>query len=212
MSDPLQITRQDALIVIDVQNDFCPGGALAVPDGDQVVPIINRLMQHFKHVAFSQDWHPSSHKSFASAHPGKSAFETIEMPYGTQILWPDHCIAGSLGAEFHKDLNTNNATVIIRKGTNPEIDSYSTFFENDRQSTTGLAGYLHQRDVKRVFLTGLAYEYCVGFSALDAIKEGFTTFLISDAVGKFGNEDTETMRTDLTRAGVKDINSNHICG
>ncbi len=160
----------NALIVIDVQNDFCPGGALAVPGGDEVVPEINRLIQQFDHVVLTQDWHPAGHSSFASSHSGKSPFETTALPYGEQTLWPDHCIQGSNGAEFHQDLRWTKAEIVIRKGFRPEIDSYSAFFENDRSTPTGLGGYLSDRGIKSVVLAGLATDFCVGFSALDAAK------------------------------------------
>ncbi len=161
-----------ALIVIDVQNDFCPGGALAVPDGDQVVGEINRLSGGFGHLIVTQDWHSAGHSSFASSHEGKAPFETGTMPYGEQMLWPDHCVQGSKGAEFHHELDWTRAELIIRKGFHPEIDSYSAFFENDRTTPTGLGGYLSERGIGSVTLAGLATDFCVGFSALDAAKLG----------------------------------------
>ncbi|MGR3815135.1 MAG: bifunctional nicotinamidase/pyrazinamidase [Cognatishimia activa] len=163
---------RNALIVIDVQNDFCPGGALAVPEGDQIVTGINALMPEFDAVILTQDWHPAGHSSFASSHSGKGPFETVEMAYGTQVLWPDHCVQGSGGAEFHKDLNTTRADMIIRKGYNPAIDSYSAFFENDQTTPTGLEGYLKTRGISDVTMVGLATDFCVNFSALDAAKLG----------------------------------------
>lgn len=163
---------RNALIVIDVQNDFCPGGALAVPEGDQIVAGINALMPDFDAVILTQDWHPAGHSSFASSHAGKGPYETVEMPYGTQVLWPDHCVQGSSGAEFHKDLNTTRADMIIRKGYNPAIDSYSAFFENDQTTPTGLEGYLKTRGISDVTMVGLATDFCVNFSALDAAKLG----------------------------------------
>lgn len=165
----------EALIVIDVQNDFCPGGALAVTDGDQVVPEINRIVRDFPVRVFTQDWHPVGHGSFASSHPGKAPFETVEMSYGPQVLWPDHCVQGTDGAEFHEDLHRDPAQMILRKGFRSEIDSYSAFFENDRTTPTGLEGYLRARGVKGVTLVGLATDYCVAWSALDAVKLGFET-------------------------------------
>lgn len=162
-----------ALVVIDVQNDFCPGGALAVPEGDRVVGGINALMDGFGTVVLTQDWHPAVHSSFASAHAGMAPFETVDLPYGTQVLWPDHCIQGTGGAAFHPDLCTNPAQVIVRKGFNPRIDSYSAFFENDRSTPTGLEGYLRTRGVTTLTLAGLATDFCVAYSALDAARLGF---------------------------------------
>ncbi|MGR3501959.1 bifunctional nicotinamidase/pyrazinamidase [Pseudaestuariivita sp.] len=164
-----------ALLVIDVQNDFCPGGALAVTDGDAVVPIINAMLPDYAVRVFTQDWHPAGHSSFASQHSGKAPFETTEMPYGTQVLWPDHCVQGTSGAAFHPDLETDPADMIIRKGFRPDIDSYSAFFENDRTTPTGLEGYLRTRGVTNVLCTGLATDFCVAYSALDAARLGFTT-------------------------------------
>ncbi|MGJ5180858.1 bifunctional nicotinamidase/pyrazinamidase [Bradyrhizobium oligotrophicum] len=173
--------NEDALLVIDVQNDFCPGGALAVADGDAVVPVINRLSGLFEHIVLTQDWHPAGHSSFASSHPGQAPFECVTMPYGPQTLWPDHCIQGTKGAAFHADLATDKAQLIIRKGFRPAIDSYSAFFENDRATPTGLAGYLRERGLKRVFLVGLATDFCVHYSAVDARRLGFAAVVIDDA-------------------------------
>jgi len=173
-----------ALIVIDVQNDFCPGGALAVPEGDEIVPGINLLMPDFGAVILTQDWHPADHSSFATNHPGKQPFEVIEMPYGPQVLWPDHCIQGSNGADFHPDLDTLPADLVIRKGFRPSIDSYSAFFENDHATPTGLHGYLQERGLKRLVMAGLATDFCVNFSAMDAAKLGYDV----------------TVRLDLCRA------------
>jgi len=163
----------DLLLVIDVQNDFCPGGALAVADGDAVVPIINRLAESFDHVVLTQDWHPAGHSSFASSHPGAAPFSMVTMSYGPQTLWPDHCIQGTPGAAFHPGLATDKAELVIRKGFRTAIDSYSAFFENDRTTPTGLAGYLRERGLKRVVMAGLATDYCVHYSALDARRLGF---------------------------------------
>lgn len=163
----------DALIVIDTQNDFCPGGALAVPQGDAIVPGVNALMAEFGAVILTQDWHPAGHSSFASRHSGRAPFETIEMSYGPQVLWPDHCVQGSPGAEFHADLDTTRADAIIRKGMNPEIDSYSAFFENDHATPTGLDGYLRTRGITDLVMVGLATDFCVKDSALDAARLGF---------------------------------------
>lgn len=161
-----------ALIVVDVQNDFCPGGALAVPGGDEVVAPINAMMDRFDAVILTQDWHPAGHSSFASSHPGKAPFDTTEMPYGPQVLWPDHCVQGTEGAAFHKDLRTDG-DLIIRKGFRPAIDSYSGFFENDQTTPTGLEGYLRSRGITGVTLAGLATDFCVAFTALDAARLGF---------------------------------------
>jgi nicotinamidase/pyrazinamidase len=175
----MQIRRsEDLLLIIDVQNDFCPGGALAVNEGDAVVPIINRLSQRFDHTALTQDWHPSGHSSFATSHPGSAPFETVAMPYGHQTLWPDHCVQGTAGAAFHPELSTERAELVIRKGFRPEIDSYSAFHENDRRTATGLAGYLRERGLKRIFLAGLATDYCVYYSAVDARRLGFDAVVI----------------------------------
>lgn len=172
----------EALLVIDIQNDFCPGGALAVTGGDEIVPGVNQLMDDFATVILTQDWHPAGHSSFASSHKAEP-FTTTQMPYGTQVLWPDHCIQGTEGAAFHKDLRVDG-DLIIRKGFNPEIDSYSAFFENDHTTPTGLEGYLRTRGIERVTMVGLAADFCVNFSAVDAAKLGFVV----------------TVRTDLCRA------------
>ena len=162
-----------ALIVIDVQNDFCPGGALAVDRGDEVVPLINALANDYEHVIMTQDWHPAGHSSFASTHEDRQAFETIEMPYGDQTLWPDHCIQGSDGAAFHSGLVWTKAELVVRKGFRSSIDSYSAFFENDHKTPTGLAGYFRERGISDITLVGLATDYCVAYSALDAAGQGF---------------------------------------
>jgi nicotinamidase/pyrazinamidase len=169
------------LLVIDVQNDFCVGGALAVPDGDAVVPVINRIAEHFTHVVLTQDWHPRGHSSFASSHPGRQAFETVRLPYGEQVLWPDHCVQGTEGAAFHPGLAIDRAELIVRKGYRAAIDSYSAFAENDRTTPTGLAGYLRERGVERLYLVGLATDYCVLYSALDAAAAGFRPTIVTDA-------------------------------
>ncbi|QOZ24389.1 bifunctional nicotinamidase/pyrazinamidase [Bradyrhizobium sp. CCBAU 51753] len=174
----MKIQPDDLLLVIDVQNDFCPGGALAVADGDAVVPVVNRLAQRFDHVALTQDWHPAGHSSFATSHPGAAPFSSITMPYGPQTLWPDHCIQGTDGAAFHPQLATDKAELVIRKGFRAAIDSYSAFFENDRTTPTGLAGYLRERGLKRVVMAGLATDYCVQYSALDARRLGFETTVV----------------------------------
>lgn len=172
---------REVLVVVDVQRDFCPGGALAVPAGDDIVPAVNRLARRFAHVVLTQDWHPPGHASFASAHPGRQAFETIAMPYGAQTLWPDHCVQGTDGAAFHPALDVPHAELVIRKGYHPDIDSYSAFRENDRRTPTGLAGYLRERGFERVALCGLATDFCVAFSALDARAAGFETAVVLEA-------------------------------
>ena len=175
------LSERDVLIVVDVQNDFCPGGALGVAKGDEVVAAANRLAARFSHVVLTQDWHRPGHLSFASSHPGRQLFETIELPYGRQILWPDHCVAGSDGAQFHRDLDIPQAAMVIRKGFRIEIDSYSAFYENDRTTPTGLGGYLRERRFSRIFLVGLATDFCVHYSALDARREGFDAVVVEDA-------------------------------
>jgi nicotinamidase/pyrazinamidase len=174
----MRLDDDDLLLIIDVQNDFCPGGALAVADGDAVVPVINRLAERFNHVVLTQDWHPPGHSSFATSHPGAAAFDAISMPYGQQTLWPDHCIQGTPGAAFHPQLATDRAELVIRKGFRAAIDSYSAFHENDRRTPTGLAGYLRERGLRRIFLAGLATDYCVYYSAVDARGLGFDTVLV----------------------------------
>lgn len=198
----------ELLLVIDVQNDFCPGGALAVPDGDAVVPVINRLSSRFAHRVLTQDWHPSGHSSFASSHAGKAPFETTEMPYGIQVLWPDHCVQGSEGAAFHAGLAVDGADLIIRKGFRSPIDSYSAFFENDRSTPTGLAGYLRDRGFDSVVLAGLATDFCVGFSALDARRLGFTTTVVTDACRAIDLDGSlAAMTAAMAEAGVRLVES-----
>ncbi|MEJ8573624.1 bifunctional nicotinamidase/pyrazinamidase [Microbaculum marinum] len=175
------IDDNTALIVIDVQNDFCPGGALAVGDGHEVVPLINELITQFEHVILTQDWHPEGHSSFASRHEDREPFGSVQMHYGEQTLWPDHCIQGTSGADFHPDLAWDKAQLIIRKGFRPGIDSYSAFFENDRTTPTGLAGYLRERGLSKLVLTGLATDFCVAYSALDAARLGFEVSVVVDA-------------------------------
>jgi nicotinamidase/pyrazinamidase len=172
---------KDILLVIDPQRDFCADGHLAVQDGDAVMPLINHLAARFRHVILTQDWHPAGHSSFASTHPGKHPFETVHASYGPQTLWPDHCIQGSPGADFHPDLDISHVELILRKGFRPDIDSYSAFTENDKTTLTGLAGYLRERGFRRIFLAGLAYDYCVRYSAVDAVRAGFTALVFEDA-------------------------------
>lgn len=170
----------DVLVVIDVQYDFCPGGALAVPDGDAVLPIVNRLTQRLPHMVVTQDWHPAGHQSFASSHPGKAAFDTVTVSYGEQILWPDHCVQSTRGAELHAELDIDRAGLVIRKGFRREIDSYSAFFENDKSTKTGLAGYLRERGAVRLVMVGLALDFCVRYSAEDARRLGFEVVVVED--------------------------------
>jgi nicotinamidase/pyrazinamidase len=203
-----KIHPDGVLVAVDVQNDFIPGGALAVADGDAVVPLINRLGGRFGHFIATQDWHTPAHESFASSHPGRKPFETIEAYYGPQTLWPDHCIMGTEGAAFHRDLDLTPAELIIRKGYVREIDSYSALFENDRTTPTGLAGYLRERELKRLFFAGLATDYCVAFSALDAVAHGFEATVILDAcraIDLAGSLDR--MLKAMDAAGVKLIRS-----
>ncbi len=207
----MRILASDALIVIDVQNDFCLGGALAVADGDAVIPVIQRIAPLFEHVLLTQDWHTAGHSSFASAHPGRKPFEQVEMSYGVQTLWPDHCVQGSRGAEFHADLKLPQAELVLRKGFRPEIDSYSAFFENDRATATGLATYLRERELSRVFLAGLAYDYCVGFSALDARRLGLPVVIVRDACrGIDLNGSAARMEAEFASAGVEIIDSSEL--
>lgn len=175
-----KVMPMHALLVIDVQNDFCPGGALAVAGGDQIVAGINALMGEFDAVVLTQDWHPAGHSSFASVHTGKAPYDMTEMPYGRQVLWPDHCIQGTEGAAFHAVLETDRADMIIRKGYNPKIDSYSAFFENDHKTPTGLEGYLRTRGIREVTLVGLALDFCVNYSAVDAAQLGFKVHVRTD--------------------------------
>jgi nicotinamidase/pyrazinamidase len=171
----------DALLVIDLQNDFCPGGALAVEGGDGIVPLINLLARHFEHVVLTQDWHPAAHISFASAHVGAQPYTTVAAPYGPQTLWPDHCVQNTAGAAFHSALSVPHAELILRKGFRTNIDSYSAFLENDHETPTGLAGYLRERGLKRLFLCGLAYDFCVRFSAIDGTALDFECLVVEDA-------------------------------
>jgi nicotinamidase/pyrazinamidase len=181
MTDDIGVTNADVLLVVDIQKDFCPGGRLAVPRGDEVVPIVNRIAAKFTNVLLTQDWHPPAHLSFASSHPGRRPYETIEVEYGQQVLWPDHCVQGSPGAEFRDDLQIPHAALVVRKGFRRAIDSYSAFYENDRTTPTGLAGYLRERGLARVFLAGLAFDFCVRYSAEDAQGEGFEVVVVEDA-------------------------------
>ncbi len=192
-----------ALIVIDMQNDFCPGGALAVEGGDQIVEGINALMDEFPCIVLTQDWHPSDHLSFAENHPGAEPFSVGEMPYGPQVLWPRHCVTGSAGAAFHPGLNTDPAQLILRKGFRPEIDSYSAFFENDRETATGLEAWLRARGITTLVMTGLATDFCVAYSALDAIRLGFRVELREDLCRAIDLDGSlEEARSQMADAGV----------
>jgi len=208
------IGATDIVGLVDVQPTFMPGGELAVADGDAVVPVINRLLaRHFRHAFATQDWHPAGHLSFASAHAGRAPFETIDMPYGPQVLWPDHALQGSRNAALHPDLETARVEVIIRKGCEPAIDSYSAFFENDRSSPTGLDGWLRQRGFRRIFLAGLATDFCVAWSAEDAVRLGYQVLVIEDACrgigmpAEAGRTTIDAARTRLGGLGVRFIAS-----
>jgi nicotinamidase/pyrazinamidase len=177
----MTIGDTDVLLVVDIQNDFCPAGKLAVPRGDEVIPLVNQLARRFRHVVLTQDWHPPGHQSFASSHPGHKPYDTIDVSYGRQILWPDHCVQGTSGATFRDDMQIPHAQLVLRKGYHREIDSYSAFYENDRKTHTGLGGYLRERGLRRVILAGLAFDFCVRYSAEDARHEGFEVVVIEDA-------------------------------
>jgi nicotinamidase/pyrazinamidase len=213
MNEAVQIGEQDVLLVVDIQNDFCPGGSLAVPRGDEVVPLINRLGEKFDHVLLTQDWHPRDHLSFATSHPGKRPYDTVQVSYGPQMLWPDHCVQGTPGAEFRKDLYLPKTQLILRKGYHREIDSYSAFFENDRKTNTGLAGYLRERRFARVFLAGLAFDFCVRYSAEDARKVGFDVVVIEDACRGIDVDDSIAQtRRQLAALGAICVASDAIAG
>ena len=207
----LRLGDDDVLVVIDVQNGFMPGGTLPILDGDKVVPIINRLAPAFRHVVITQDWHTKGHISFASSHPGKKPFETVQLPYGTQVLWPDHCIQGTPDADLHKDLTIPHAELIIRKGYRQHVDSYSAFLEADRKATTGLAGYLKERGLKHAYFVGLATDFCVAWSALDAKRAGFNASVIEDATRAIDTDGSLTKAwRDMTTTGVARVNSSEI--
>lgn len=213
MADRAELRPRDAdiLIVTDVQYDFLTGGALAVPEGDAVIEPINRLAKAFRHVLLTQDWHPPGHISFASSHPGRKPFEMIDLDYGPQVLWPDHCVQGTPGAEISRDLRIPHAQLVIRKGYDPAIDSYSGFIEADRRTSAGLAGYLRERGFRRIFCTGLALDFCVHWTALDAKAAGFDTYVIEDASRAIDtNGSLAQARADMDAAGVKMIHSSHI--
>ena len=205
------MTPQDVLLVVDVQNGFVPGGNLPVKEGDQIVPLINRLARAFEHVVLTQDWHTPGHISFASSHPGKKPFETVSLPYGTQVLWPDHCVQGTADANLHPALDIPHAELIIRKGYRKHIDSYSAFNEADGKTPTGLSGYLKERGLRKVYLVGLATDFCVAWSALDARKAGFEAAVIEDATRGIdaGGSLAKSWR-DMTGAGVQRLQSSAI--
>jgi len=195
--------EQDVLLVVDIQNDFCAGGALEVPGAEEIIPVVNLLAKQFQNVVLTQDWHPRDHESFASAHPGRRPYETIQVPYGLKILWPDHCVQGTRGAEFHRDLQIAHAELILRKGYRRDIDSYSTFYENDRKTPTGLSGYLKERELSRLYLAGLAFDFCVRYSAEDAHSEGFAVTVIEDACGAIDLQGSAAQtRRSLKKLGV----------
>ncbi len=200
-----------ALLIVDIQNDFCPGGKLAVQEGDQVVPLINAITEQFDIIIATQDWHPAGHSSFASTHPGKKPYDTITLEYGTQVLWPDHCMQGTRGGEFHPELKTDPIQLIVRKGFRKNIDSYSAFYENDQKTVTGLKGYLKNRNVDTLYICGLATDFCVKWSALDGIKEGFQVSVIEDASrGIDLNGSLNEAWKEMQAAGVKRIQSDQV--
>ncbi len=207
----MRIGSEDVLIVVDVQNDFCPGGQLEVYGGDAVIGPIHGIADRFEHIVLTQDWHPAHHISFSTMHKGKIPYDTIELAYGTQTLWPVHCVQGSHGAEFHAALALTRAELIVRKGYHAEIDSYSAFFENDRRTPTGLAGYLRERGLRRCFFAGLAYDYCVGYSAVDARRLGFEAVVVRDAcraIDLYGS--VAEIEKEFDAAGVKLIESSEL--
>ena len=213
MTLTLRPDGNDALLIIDVQNDFVAGGALAVPGGETVVPLVNRLAGAFSHVVVTQDWHPPGHASFASSHEGAKPFDVVSMPYGDQVLWPEHCVQGEPGAALHSGLDVGSAFLILRKGANADVDSYSAFTEADGRTTTGLAALLKARGVRRIFACGLATDYCVAYSALDARAAGFETFVVDDAcraIDADGSLDAAWAR--MNAAGVWRIQAREILG
>lgn len=200
-----------ALLIVDVQNDFCPSGALAVKNGDAIIPIINKLSSNFDTIILTQDWHPSGHSSFASTHPGKEPYSTVPMDYGEQVLWPDHCIQGTLGAEFHPALRVEAAQLILRKGFRSGIDSYSAFYENDQETATGLTGYLDNRMIEELYICGLATDFCVKWTAIDGMAEGFEVMVIEDAVAGIDLENSaEKAWKEMEEAGVERVKSTEI--
>ena len=203
MATTPKIDARSVLVAVDLQYDFMPGGALAVARGDEAVPAVNRLAPRFANVVLTQDWHPPGHASFASSHPGKKPFDTTRLAYGEQVLWPDHCVQNTRGADLHRDLNVPHAQLVIRKGYHTGVDSYSTFYEADRKTPTGLVGYLMQRGLARVFLAGLATDFCVAWSAVDAAREGFETWVVEDACRAIDlNGSLARSWADMNAAGV----------
>jgi nicotinamidase/pyrazinamidase len=203
----MKVSEDDVLIVVDVQNDFCTGGALAVPDGEKVVPAINRVAKKFRNVVLTQDWHPKDHVSFASNHPHRKPYDTIELDYGSQVLWPEHCVQRTVGADFHKALEVGHASLVLRKGIHRSIDSYSALYENDHKTPTGLLGYLRERNLKTVFVAGLAFDFCVRYSAEDARKAGFEVAVIEDACRGIDIEgSTAAAHRSLKSLGVSTVN------
>jgi len=200
----------NALVLIDIQNDFIPGGSLSVPSGDEILQLANELQRAFDLVVATQDWHPDNHKSFASQHPGKKQFEIISLHGMDQVLWPDHCVQGTAGAKFHERLNMNKVEAVFRKGMNPEIDSYSGFYDNGHKKSTGLAGYLRERGVKRVFICGLAADYCVAYTAKDSLKENFDTYVIEDATRAISDEGYSKIKNEVITSGGQYIQSGMI--
>jgi len=210
-ADKIKPGASSLLLVVDVQNCFLPGGSLAVKDGDQVIPVINRIAKGFDNVVLTQDWHTPRHVSFASSHPGKKPFETIDLPYGKQVLWPDHCVQGTAGAELAKDLDIPKAQLVVRKGYNNDVDSYSTFVEADKKTQTGLTGYLKERGLTEVFIAGLATDFCVAWSAVDARRAGFGVYVVEDACrGIDAGGSLAKAWFDMDKAGVKKIQSNDL--
>ena len=200
-----------ALMIVDVQNDFCPGGALEVPQGDQVVPVINKLINRFDNIIQTQDWHPKGHWSFASSYEGKKPFETTSLEYGEQVLWPDHCVQGEKGSEFHPDLNTTPTQLVVRKGFRKSIDSYSAFYENDFKTKTGLTGYLRERDIDTLYVTGLATDFCVKWSVIDGLKEGFKVYVIDDGIrGIDINGSVQKAVDEMKKEGAEFIKSDEV--
>ncbi|SEQ22266.1 nicotinamidase/pyrazinamidase [Devosia sp. YR412] len=209
----IEIQPNDMLVVVDMQNDFLPGGSLAVSGGDEIVPLINTLAKQFTNVVFTQDWHPADHLSFASQHPDKNPFETVELPYGTQVLWPDHCVWATHGAALSVDIDIPHGQLILRKGFRREIDSYSAFQEADRETQTGLAGYLNERDVGRLYIVGLATDYCVGWTAIDGSAAGYDVTVIEDATRAIDNGGSLAKAwADMADADVKRVQSKEILG
>ncbi|MCY4239462.1 MAG: bifunctional nicotinamidase/pyrazinamidase [Rhodospirillaceae bacterium] len=203
MSNVVLNRVSDALVIVDVQNDFCPGGTLPVDEGEVIIPVINDLCARFSHILLTQDWHPRDHRSFASQHPGAAPFDTTQMPYGQQTLWPDHCVQGTRGAEFHDRLDVSRAELVIRKGFRSDIDSYSAFFENDRKTPTGLTGYLKERGFTRLFFTGIATDVCVAYSALDSQAQGFDTVVVEDGCAAIdANGCLTQVRTQMETQGI----------